>query len=175
MLKLLEDFYVIDMENDPTTLLLIGRGFLATASVVIDCRNDKIAVGEGNTRSIFAFKEIDLDFMNYHLPGEWEIPKDAKLNPFKYVLVFRKMVEFLGAIPINLKGNMLESGELIEKKIDWNKPLKEGDDAWHIKIELIDPDKDKFNRTFQSIPTTRKLSEKENPSEIIDLEYFHDS
>ncbi|GJT99555.1 hypothetical protein Tco_1109894 [Tanacetum coccineum] len=164
------------------------RGFLATASAVIDCKKAKIAVEEGITRSIFGVKEIDLDgvgarppyyakkdFMNYHLLGEWEIARDAKLNPFKDVLVFRKMVEFLGAIPINVKGNIWESEELIEKKIDWNKPPKEGKGAWHIKIKLIDPDGEKFNRTFQSIPTTRKLSEKENPSEIIDLEHFYDS
>ncbi|GKG32372.1 hypothetical protein Tco_0429882, partial [Tanacetum coccineum] len=31
------------------------------------------------------------DFMDYHLPGEWEIARDAELNPFKDVLVFRKM------------------------------------------------------------------------------------
>ncbi|GJS27085.1 hypothetical protein Tco_0487705 [Tanacetum coccineum] len=47
------------------------------------------------------------DFVDYHFLKEWEIARDAKLNPFKDVLVFRKMVEFLGAIPINLKGNML--------------------------------------------------------------------
>nr|GEU55575.1 hypothetical protein [Tanacetum cinerariifolium] len=34
-LKLLEDFYVIDMEKDPTCPLLVGRGFLATASAII--------------------------------------------------------------------------------------------------------------------------------------------
>ncbi|GKD37028.1 hypothetical protein Tco_1257235 [Tanacetum coccineum] len=97
-LTLLEDFYVIDMEKEPTCPLLLGRGFLATASAI-----------------------------------------------------------------------------LIEKKIDWNKPPKEGDGAWHIKIELVDPDGEKFNITFQSIPATRKLSENENPSEIIDLEHFYDS
>ncbi|GJV16376.1 hypothetical protein Tco_1361699 [Tanacetum coccineum] len=70
---------------------------------------------------------------------------------------------------------MWESEELTEKKIDWNNPPKEGDGVWHNKIELIDSNGEKFNRTFQSIPTTRKLSEKENPSEIIDLEHFHDS
>ncbi|GKE30929.1 hypothetical protein Tco_1446313, partial [Tanacetum coccineum] len=52
---------------------------------------------------------------------------DAEVNPFKDVLVFRKMVEFLGAIPINLKGNMWESEDLIENPIDWNRPPKEGD------------------------------------------------
>ncbi|GJS01293.1 MAK10-like protein, partial [Tanacetum coccineum] len=48
-LRLLEDFYVVDMEIDPTCPLLIGRGFLATANAVIDCRKAKIAVGEGVT------------------------------------------------------------------------------------------------------------------------------
>ncbi|GJV39591.1 MAK10-like protein [Tanacetum coccineum] len=186
-LKLLEDFYAIDMEKDPATPLLVGRGFLATASAVIDCRKAKIAVGEGVTSLIFRVKEIDLgdedvpywttlgkresyeprpstdgigarppyyakkDFMDYHLLGEWEIAKDTELNPFK------------------------DSEELIEKRIDWNRPPKEEDGVWHIRIELIDPDGEKFNKTFQSVPTNRKLSEKENPSEIIDLDHFHNS
>ncbi|GJS56533.1 DNA-directed DNA polymerase [Tanacetum coccineum] len=114
-LKLLEDFYVIDTEKDHVCPLLVGRGFLATASVVIDCKKAKIA------------------------------------------------------------GNMWESKELIEKKNDWNKPPKEGDGAWHIKIELIDPKGERFDRTFQSIPKTRKLYEKDNPSDILDLEHFNDS
>nr|GEU32543.1 reverse transcriptase domain-containing protein [Tanacetum cinerariifolium] len=58
------------------------------------------------------------DFIACHLPGEWEISKDAELNPFKDTLVFRRMVEFFGAIPINLKCNMWESKDLIEKPID---------------------------------------------------------
>ncbi|GKC23555.1 hypothetical protein Tco_1025705 [Tanacetum coccineum] len=28
------------------------------------------------------------DFMDYHLPREWEIARDAELSPFKDVLVF---------------------------------------------------------------------------------------
>ncbi|GKE46022.1 hypothetical protein Tco_1473306, partial [Tanacetum coccineum] len=103
---------------------------------------------------------VKKDFMDYHLLGDWEMARDAKLNPFKDVLVFRRMVEFLGAIPINLKGNMWESKELIEKKLDWNRPPKVEDGAWHIRIELIDHGGERFTRTFQSIPTTRKMSEK---------------
>ncbi|GJT49146.1 MAK10-like protein [Tanacetum coccineum] len=52
-LKLLEDFYVIEMEKDPTCPLLVGRGFLVTASAVIDCKKAKIVVREGITMSIF--------------------------------------------------------------------------------------------------------------------------
>ncbi|GKA89925.1 hypothetical protein Tco_0811737, partial [Tanacetum coccineum] len=113
------------------------------------------------------------DFWDNHLPGEWEIAKDAEVNPFKDILVFRKMVEFLGTIPINLKGNMWESKELIDDKMDWNRPPKEGDGVWHIRIELIDPDGEKFDRAFQSIPTTRKLSAKANLSDILNLDYFN--
>ncbi|GJS23101.1 MAK10-like protein [Tanacetum coccineum] len=155
-LKLFEDFHVIDMEKEPTCPLLVGKGFLATANAVIDCKKAKIAIEEGLTR-------------------EWDIARDAEVNPFKDVLVFRKMVEFLGAIPIDLKGNMWESGNLVKNNIDWNRPPKDRDGAWHIRIELIDPDGEKFDRPFQSIPTTRKLSLKENPSDILNLDHFHDS
>ncbi|GJV78074.1 MAK10-like protein [Tanacetum coccineum] len=159
-LKLLNDFYVLDMKKDPETPLLVGRGFLATANAVIDCRMAKIAVGEGITRSVSGVKGVDLgeeeapywttlgkresykprpssdgivakppyyarkDFLDCHLTGEWEISRDAELNPFKDTLVFRRMVEFLGAIPINLKCNMWESENLIKKPINWDKPSK---------------------------------------------------
>ncbi|GJU76834.1 MAK10-like protein [Tanacetum coccineum] len=165
-LKVLNDFYILDMKKDPETPLLVGRGFLATANAVIDCRMAKILIGEGITRK---------DFLDCHLPGEWELSRDDKLNPFKDTLVFRRMVEFLGAIPINLKCNMWESEDLIKKPINWDKPPKNRDGAWHAKIRLIDPDGEEFTKTLQSIPTTRKLSERESPREIIDLDHFYDT
>ncbi|GJS90798.1 MAK10-like protein [Tanacetum coccineum] len=184
-LKLLNDFYVIDMKKDPETPLLVGRGFLATANAVIDCRMAKIAVREGITRSVFGVKGVDLgaqipyyarkDFLDCHLPEEWKISRDAEINPFKDVFVFRRMVEFLGAIPINLKSNMWESEDLINNPINWNKPPKNGDEAWHAKIRLIDPDGEEFTKTLQSISTTRKLSERESPREIIDFDHFYDT
>ncbi|GKB55273.1 FAR1 DNA binding domain, zinc finger, SWIM-type, MULE transposase domain containing protein [Tanacetum coccineum] len=106
-LKLLSDFYVIDIKKDPETPLLVGRGILTTANVVIDYGKAKIAVGEGITR----VKEIDVSEEESpywttlgkrekykQRPSsdgvEWEIAKDAEINPFKDVLVFRRMVEF---------------------------------------------------------------------------------
>nr|GEX01167.1 hypothetical protein [Tanacetum cinerariifolium] len=178
-LKLLNDFYVIDMKKDPETPLLVGKGFLAAANAIINCRMAKIAVGEGITRSVLDVKGVDLgvgaqtpyyarkDFLDCYLPGEWEISRDAELNPFKDTLVFRRMVEFLGAIPINLKCNMWKSEDPIKKPINRDKPPKNEDGAWHAKIRLIDPDGEEFTKTLQSIPTTRKLSEKESPREII--------
>ncbi|GJR14062.1 MAK10-like protein [Tanacetum coccineum] len=110
------------------------------------------------------------DSLDCHLPREWEISRDVELNPFKDTLVFRRMVEFLGVIPIYLKCNMRESEDLIRKPINWDKPPKNEDGAWHAKIRLIDPDGEEFTKTLQSIPTTRKLSERESPREIIDLD-----
>ncbi|GJV07251.1 MAK10-like protein [Tanacetum coccineum] len=182
-LKILNDFYVIDMKKDLETPLLVGRGFLAIANAVIDCRMAKIAVGEGITRSVFGVKGVDLgeeeapywtthgkresykprpssdgvgpqtpyyarkDFLDCHLLGEWEISRDAEFNPFKDTLVFRRM----------------------------DKPPKDRDGAWHAKIKRIDPDGEEFTKTFQTIPTTRKLSERESPREIIDLDHFYDT
>ncbi|GJR26500.1 hypothetical protein Tco_1102732 [Tanacetum coccineum] len=118
------------MKKDPETPLLVGRGFLATANAVIDCRMAKIAVEEGIIRSVFGAKGVYLgeeeapywttlgkreshkprpsldgvgaqtpyyarkDFLDCHLPGEWEISRDVELNPFKDTLVFRRMVIF---------------------------------------------------------------------------------
>ncbi|GJR96329.1 MAK10-like protein [Tanacetum coccineum] len=153
-LKLLNDFYVIDMKKVPETPLLVGRGFLTTANAVIDCRMAKIAIGKGITRSVFGVKGLNLgeeeapywttlgkresykprpssdgvgvqipyyakkDFLDCHLPREWEIARDVEINPFKDVLVFRRMVEILGAIPINLKSNMWEPDDLINNPIN---------------------------------------------------------
>ncbi|GKB43111.1 phospholipase-like protein, partial [Tanacetum coccineum] len=125
-LKLFKDFHVVDMEREPTCPLLVGRGFLATANVVIDCKKAKITVGEGLPMSIFGVNELNF-------------AKDAE-----------------------------ESEDSLEEKIDWNRPPMEGDGAWHIRIELIDPNGEKFDWAFQSIPTNRKLSLKENPSDILD-------
>ncbi|GJW12874.1 MAK10-like protein [Tanacetum coccineum] len=174
-LKLLNDFYIIDMKKDPKTPLLVGRGLLAIANAVIACRMAKIAVGEEITRSVFGVKGVDLgeapywttlgkresykprprsdgvgaqtpyytrkDFLDCHLPGEWKIARDVELNPFKDTLVFRRMVEFLGAIPIKFKSNIWESEDLIKNPINWDKPPKDEDEAWYAKIRLIDPDR----------------------------------
>ncbi|GJV93430.1 ribonuclease H-like domain-containing protein [Tanacetum coccineum] len=66
-LKLLNDFYMIDMKKDPETPLLVGRGFLATANAVIDCRMAKIAVGEGITRSYSTLLNKSFQLLNSSL------------------------------------------------------------------------------------------------------------
>ncbi|GJT97351.1 hypothetical protein Tco_1092869 [Tanacetum coccineum] len=59
--------------------------------------------------------------------------------------------------------------------MNWDKPPKNIDEAWHTKIRLIDPDGEEFTKTLQSIPTTRKLFKREILREIIDLDHFYDT
>nr|GEV36647.1 hypothetical protein [Tanacetum cinerariifolium] len=115
------------------------------------------------------------DFLDCHLLGEWEIARDAKINPFKDVLVFRRMVKFLGAVPLNLKRNPWESEDLIDNPTNWDKSPKDGDGTCHAKIRIIDLDGEEFTKTLQSILTTRKLSKRESPWEIINLDHFYDT
>ncbi|GJW32368.1 MAK10-like protein [Tanacetum coccineum] len=113
-LKLFEDFHIVDMEREPTCPLLVGRGFLVTSNAIIDCKREsykpRTSEDDIGVRPPYFSKR---DFRDNHLPEEWEIARDAEVNPFKDILVFRKMVEFLGTIPINLKINMWESEEVI--------------------------------------------------------------
>ncbi|GKA55560.1 MAK10-like protein [Tanacetum coccineum] len=127
-LKFLVDFYVLAVDKDPTCPLLVGREFLATASEIIDCRRSQIAAKRSSydprpctdfigPQCPFCLEET---FMSTNLPAAWEIARDAELNPFKDAIVFRKVFEFLGAIPITLMeingkqktyyGNMMFSG-----------------------------------------------------------------
>ncbi|GKA27301.1 hypothetical protein Tco_0713469 [Tanacetum coccineum] len=170
----------MSMKKDPETPLLVERGFLATTNAVIDCRKAKIVVGEGITRLVFGVKGVDL--------GEEEAPywttlgkkESYKPRPSSDGIgaetPYYARKDFLDwALPINLKRNMWESKDLIENSINWDKPPKDGDGAWHAKIRIIDLDGEEFTKTLQSIPTTRKLTERESPREIINLDHFYDT
>ncbi|GJW70958.1 putative reverse transcriptase domain-containing protein [Tanacetum coccineum] len=82
------------------------------------------------------------DFLDCHLPGEWEITRDAELNPFKDTLVFRIMVEFLGAIPINLK--------LVNKE-KWSEKKRLED------VLIVRDFPDVFPEDLPGLPSTRQV------------------
>nr|GEV12741.1 hypothetical protein [Tanacetum cinerariifolium] len=149
-------------------------------------RIDEAGVGEVVTRLIFGVKEIDL--------GEEKVPYWTTLGK-RESYAPQPNADGIGARPLTMlkrtsqitiypsNGKSLEMPSLtylrvssyLEGWIDRNRPPKGGDGSLHAKIRLIDPDGEEITRTFQSIPTTRKLSEKQNPYEIIDLDHFHDS
>ncbi|GJX84369.1 hypothetical protein Tco_0335143 [Tanacetum coccineum] len=139
---------------------------LADLGSFIDCRKAKIAVGEGIIRSVFGVKETNL--------GEEEAPYWTTLGKRESYKP-RPSSDGVGAIPINLKRNMWESEDSIENPINYYKPPKNRDEAWDAKIRLIDPDGEEFTKTLQLVPTSKKLSEKESPREITNLDHFYDT
>ncbi|GJT89199.1 MAK10-like protein, partial [Tanacetum coccineum] len=175
-LKLLNDFYIIDLKKDLETPLLVGRGFLETANAVIDCRKDKIAVGEGITWSVFRVKETN--------PSEEEAPYWTTLGKRESYKP-QPSSDGVGAqTPYYARKEFMDSHLLGESEVardveinpfNNDKPAKSGDGAWHAKIRIIDPDGEEFTKTFQTIPSSRKLSENKNPREIINLDHFHDT
>ena len=210
-LTLLADFHILDMKSDPTCPLLVGRGFLATASALIDCKASVITIGEGESRSVYDVKKhaydtgeepippcieldrrpsrygpwvngnfigpqrpfyLEKDFIDQTHSVEQQLARDIELNPFEDPLVFRKMVEFLGALPVNL-GMKKWKGEEDKEKWDWKKPPKEGDGQWHIRLTLYDPDGEKFENAYKTKPTNRKLKEKINPKDILNEGVTH--
>ncbi|GJQ95846.1 putative ribonuclease H-like domain-containing protein [Tanacetum coccineum] len=99
---------------------------------------------------------------------ERALAMEAYFNPFKNVIVFKKLVDFLGSLSVQLK------------KLDWGNEeygtykKVDGDGYWHARFEIVTPSGRKFNRAFKTKTTTRKLSGKfktENILRKVALEY----
>ncbi|GJW84386.1 hypothetical protein Tco_0157531 [Tanacetum coccineum] len=96
-------------------------------------------------------------------------PEKALEDEFADLHLNFPVLEVLAHVPIY---DALLDEYIVSLELGKNRPPKKGDGAWHIRIELIDPDGENFDRAFQSIPTTRKLSPKENPSDNPQLGSF---
>ena len=110
---------------------------------------------------------LEKNFVNRTHTVEQLLARDTELNPFEDPLVFKKMADFLGVLPINLGMNRWTC-EDNDHKWDWHKPPKEGDGSWHIKMTLYDPDGEKFERIYRTERTNRKLKTKPNPKDVLD-------
>ncbi|GJV99166.1 putative ribonuclease H-like domain-containing protein [Tanacetum coccineum] len=87
------------------------------------------------------------------------------------LMLLKELMLLVKKLEVRENGKLLElrlipfKGTLVFSENVEGKPPKNGDGAWHAKIRLIDPDGEEFTKTLQSIPTTRKLSERESPEE----------
>ncbi|GJW63675.1 putative ribonuclease H-like domain-containing protein [Tanacetum coccineum] len=79
---------------------------------------------------------------------------EAYFNPFKNIIVFKKLIDFLGSLPVQLKNtDWANKGYGTYKKV-------KGNGAWHAKFEVTTPSGRKFTRVFKTKNTDRKLSRK---------------
>nr|GEX63623.1 hypothetical protein [Tanacetum cinerariifolium] len=90
----------------------------------------------------------------------------AYFNPFKNIFFYKKLVDFLGSLPVQLKNtNWGNEGYGVYRKI-------EGDGAWHAKFEVITLSGRKFTRGFKTKENKRKLSGKFTSKDILKFNHF---
>ncbi|GJY84254.1 hypothetical protein Tco_0497630 [Tanacetum coccineum] len=107
-------------------------------------------------------------FLDIEDDMEKALAMEAYFNPFKNIIVFKKLVDFLGSLPVQLKNtDWGNKGHGVYKKV-------EGDGAWHAKFEVITPSGRKFTRGFKTKETNRKLSEKFTSEDILKFDHFLD-
>ncbi|GKE23464.1 hypothetical protein Tco_1434976 [Tanacetum coccineum] len=83
-------------------------------------------------------------FLDIEDDMERALTMEAYFNPFKNIIVFKKLVDFLG------------------------------DGSWYAKFEVITPSGRKFTRGFKMKETKRKLSEKFTSEDILKFDHFLD-
>ncbi|GJW00190.1 hypothetical protein Tco_1555441 [Tanacetum coccineum] len=133
---------------------MFRRGFIDTAMAVVVIRKDKLAVGEESLRESYKTRPSS-DGVGAQTP-------------------YYARKEFMDCHLLD-EWEIARDVEINPFKDVLDKPPKNKDGAWHAKIRLIDPDGEEFTKTLQSVPTSRILSERESPREIIDLDYFYDT
>nr|GEW73972.1 hypothetical protein [Tanacetum cinerariifolium] len=197
------DLLILDILVDPELPLLLGRPFLRTYGAVIGMGRGTLCIDNGvihhtyfpkpHTKSyVEAFEmEGEDDWLGCFEVGRGEdgnvkygpvgplfidieddierlLAMEAYFNPLKNVIVFKKLVDFLGLLPVQLKN--LEWGNKgygSYKKVD-------GDGDWHARFEIVTPSGRKFNQSFKTKTTTRKLSGKFKTEDLLRFSHFLD-
>ncbi|GKC51389.1 putative ribonuclease H-like domain-containing protein [Tanacetum coccineum] len=152
----LVDFLILDIPVDKELPLLLGRPFLRTCGAVIDMGR----VGrdeDGNLK----YGPVAPSFLDIKDDMERALAMEAYFNPFKNIIVFKKLIDFLGSLSVQLKNtDWGNEGYGTYKKV-------EGDGAWHAKFEVTTPSGRKFTRVFKTKKTDMKLSEKFTSDDIL--------
>ncbi|GJR21482.1 hypothetical protein Tco_0970009 [Tanacetum coccineum] len=155
------DLLILDIPVDPELPLLLGRPFLRTCRAIIDMGRGTLCIDDGVIRHTYSPKPRSKSYVEaFKMEGEDDYIEDdmeralamvAYFNPFKNLIVFKKLVDFLGSLSVQLKNlDWGNEGYGTYKKVD-------GDGDWHARFEIVMPSERKFNRAFRTKTTTRKL------------------
>ncbi|GJT89742.1 hypothetical protein Tco_1078587 [Tanacetum coccineum] len=91
-LKLLNEFYVIDMKKDPETPLLVGRGFLATANAVKDCRKAHLLEDKQIPSVGYLMRFLALGWLLEEIHVTWAHLKKKRTRLRLYIKYFEEIV-----------------------------------------------------------------------------------
>ncbi|GJU71562.1 putative ribonuclease H-like domain-containing protein [Tanacetum coccineum] len=169
----LVDILILDITVDKEVPLLLGRPFLRTYGAVIDMGQEEddwlsyFEVGgdeDGNPK----YGPVAPSFLDIEDDMERALAMEAYFNPFKTIIVFKKLIDSLGSLLIQLKNtDWGNEGYGTYKKI-------KGDGDWHAKFEVTTPSGRKFIRMFKTKKTNRKLFGIFIPEDILKFDQFID-
>ncbi|GKB28739.1 hypothetical protein Tco_0868140 [Tanacetum coccineum] len=100
-------------------------------------------------------------YLNCNDPMDQSLALQAVLNSFIKVCVWKKVVSFLGSLPVPLQH--------VDWKPDYTRYFnkkEEGDGQWHAEIRLIDPYGNIYDQGFVTKKISRRLSKYHKLSDI---------
>nr|GEX11143.1 hypothetical protein [Tanacetum cinerariifolium] len=96
------DLLVLDIPVDPKLPLLLGRPFLRTSGAIIDMGTCNFKVGrdeDGNAK----YGPVAPSFLDIEDDMERALAMETYFNLLKNIIVLKKLVDFLGSLPVQLK------------------------------------------------------------------------
>lgn len=78
---------------------------------------------------------------------------EAFYNPFHNVIVFKKLIDFLGSLRVQLMNQ-----EWVSKGTSTYRRM-ESDEEWHVKVEVTSPSGKRFGRGFKTKQQRRSYGE----------------
>ncbi|GJZ58987.1 hypothetical protein Tco_0614803 [Tanacetum coccineum] len=192
-------FLILYKPIDRDTLILVGRGFLHTCGGILNTIYNITLTFDGICHQTFHAAKTSLDTTESDSDDEEEYafqrnkfgapiyePKPARylncsdpldrslalpkvMNPFRKICVWKKVVSFLGSLPVALQH--------VEWKRDYTgcfNKKEDSDGQWHAEIRLTDPYGNIYDQGFVTNKTTRKLAKYHKLSDIMSPNWFQD-
>ena len=100
-------------------------------------------------------------------PLERALCREKFYDPFSNVICWKKMLEFMGSLPVALRNKDWEPEgpqEFSEVECDNN---------WHINMEITSDGGLKYKRGYKTKKTKRMMSGKFTTNDVMDFEFFY--
>ncbi|GJR70973.1 retrotransposon ORF1 [Tanacetum coccineum] len=179
---ILAKFLILDIPVDKDMPIVVGRSFLYTCGGIINIIKGTTSIFDGVCHQNFyvaavryKHEESDDDeeeycvkrdkngkpiydpkfikYLNCDDPMDRALALQEALNPFRKICVWKKMVAFLGSLPIPLQHNKWipnYSDKFIKKG--------DGDGKWYAKVRIVDPYRNVYDQGAAKSKYNTKLA-----------------
>ncbi|GJS29469.1 agenet domain-containing protein [Tanacetum coccineum] len=136
---LITTFLILDMPVDEDVPIIVGRGFLSTSKVKkakddSDSSDDEDYCIKRDRMGAPTYGPKFSKYLNNNDLMDYALALQEALNPFRKICVWKKVVGFLGSLPVPLQH--------IKWIPDYSRNFckkEDGDGKWHAEVRIIDP------------------------------------